>query len=257
MHPIKGLSAVVTGGASGLGAEISQQLAAEGVNLVINGLAHDKEGADKLAKELTEKYNVKVAFFIADMSQEADCTALINYTLETLGGVDIIISNAGWTRHAKWADLDAFPASDWHKSYAINVLAVMWLYKAAQSYMEETYAKTNRAGIVISTNSIASVRPTGSSMPYSVNKLAQIRLIESLALHHGPHARFNAVSPGLIITPFSVAYGEEVISGMKNRAPLKRESGLDDCAAAFLMMVKSDSITGQRIVVDAGLASVS
>lgn len=110
----------------------------------------------------------------------------------------------------------------------------MWLYKAAQSYMEETYAKTKRAGVVISTNSIASVRPTGSSMPYSVNKLAQIRLIESLALTHGPHARFNAVSPGLIITPFSIAYGEEVIQGMKDRAPLKRESGLDVSTSAFV-----------------------
>lgn len=112
----------------------------------------------------------------------------------------------------------------------------MWLYKAALPYMKETYAKTNRAGVVISTNSIASVRPTGSSLPYSVNKLAQVRLMEGLALHHGPHARFNVVSPGLIITPFSVAYGEEIIEGMKQKAPLKRESGLDVSASQYSMV---------------------
>lgn len=103
----------------------------------------------------------------------------------------------------------------------------MWLFKTASSHLKKTFEETGRAGAVISTNSIAGTGPTGSSLPYSVTKAAQLRMTEGLARDNGPWARVNAVCPGLIITPFSVAYGEENINNLKQQSPLKKEAGLE------------------------------
>ena len=103
----------------------------------------------------------------------------------------------------------------------------MWLFKAASSVMKETFEKTGRAGVVISTNSIAGTGPTGSSLPYSVTKAAQLRMTEGLARDNGPWARVNAVCPGLIITAFSAAYGEENINNLKKQSSLKKEASLE------------------------------
>lgn len=103
----------------------------------------------------------------------------------------------------------------------------MWLFKAATPIMKKTFEETGRVGVVISTNSIAGTGPTGSSLPYSVTKAGQLRMVEGLARDNGPWARINAVCPGLIVTPFSVAYGAENIKNLEEKSALKKAAGLE------------------------------
>lgn len=121
-HSITSLSAIVTGGASGLGAVISRRLGSEGVNLCINGLSSDEKNGEALCKEISESHNVKCTFIAADISDPEACQTVVDHAAKTLGGLDIIIANAGWTRHAPWSDLDAFSEADWLKSFRINTL---------------------------------------------------------------------------------------------------------------------------------------
>lgn len=120
-----------------------------------------------------------------------------------------------------------------------------------------TYEKTGHAGVMICTNSLAGLTSTGSSMPYSVTKAGQLRMVEGLAYNNGPWARVNAVCPGLIVTPWSLRYGEERINAMRDAAALKKEVDLEDCADLFVMLSKNESITGKRIAIDCGLARVA
>jgi len=122
VHSLQTLSAIVTGGASGLGAVISRRLGSEGVNVCINGLPSDQAAAEVLCKEISDANNVKCSFIVADISSAEACASVVDHAVKTLGGLDIIISNAGWTRHAPWSDLDAFSEADWLKSFKINTL---------------------------------------------------------------------------------------------------------------------------------------
>jgi NAD(P)-dependent dehydrogenase (short-subunit alcohol dehydrogenase family) len=129
VHSLQTLSAIVTGGASGLGAVISRRLGAEGVNVCINGLPSDQAAAEVLCKEISDANNVKCTFIVADISSAEACAGVVDHAVKTLGGLDIIIANAGWTRHAAWSDLDAFSEADWLKSFKINTLVSSFYFQ--------------------------------------------------------------------------------------------------------------------------------
>lgn len=93
----------------------------------------------------------------------------------------------------------------------------------------------------------------GSSMPYSVTKAAQLHLVKCLAVTEGPKIRVNTVLPGLLLTEWGKKYSPERIEALKNAAPLKKDTDLQDCVDAFVMLAKNSSMTGMRIQVDAGL----
>jgi len=254
---LKSLNALVTGGASGLGRAISLRLASEGVNVCINGLPCDDEAAAELSRHLQDTYAVNCSVALFDVSTVEGCTSVVEYTISSLGSIEIIISNAGWTRFKVWDDLDAFSEADWIHSFKINTLATLWLFKAAAPLWKTSFEKTQRAGVLLSTNSLAGLLPTGSSFPYSVTKAGQLRIIEGIAYHNGPWVRANAVCPGLMQTRFSSEYGEENMNTMIKCSPLNRPVNLEDCAEMFVSLCKNESITGKHITVDCGLVHVS
>lgn len=137
-HSLNSLSAIVTGGASGLGAVISRRLGAEGTNVCINGLPSDAKAGQALCTEISEQHKVKCTFIAADISNPQACETVVDHALKTLGGLDIIIANAGWTRHAPWSDLDAFSEDEWLKSFKINSLVC-----SPYSYTSEILALAN------------------------------------------------------------------------------------------------------------------
>lgn len=119
---LQSLNALITGGASGLGAVIARRFAQQGVNLSLNGLPFDQEPAKILCAELEKEYNIKATFVVADVSSPEGCAAAVKHTTDTLGSIDIIISNAGWTKFANWDDLEAFSEDEWIKSFKINTM---------------------------------------------------------------------------------------------------------------------------------------
>lgn len=133
-HSLFSLNAIVTGGASGLGAVISRRLGAEGVNVCINGLPSDEKAGEALCKEISEQNNVKCIFIAADISSPQACGSVVDQTVKVFGGLDIIIANAGWTRHVPWSDLDAFSEDDWLKSFKINSLVRLYPIRPASYF---------------------------------------------------------------------------------------------------------------------------
>ena len=139
--------------------------------------------------------------------------------IQDLGGLDVVIANAGWTRFSDFADLDALSDEEWDRCWRTNVLGV----KALVSSAMPTFEANAEGGVVLVTSSIAGRTIGGSSMAYSVTKAAQLHLVKCVAKTQGAKVRANAVLPGLLLTEWGLEYGQEKIDGLKDAAVLKKE----------------------------------
>ncbi|KAF2142532.1 uncharacterized protein K452DRAFT_20218 [Aplosporella prunicola CBS 121167] len=247
-YQLKGRNVLITGGSRGLGAAIARVFAAEGANVIIN-YASQAAPAEALAEALVSEFGVRAQAVQADVGVASECARCVQQTIDALGGIDIIIGNAGYTKFALFEDLDALSEDDWDKCWAVNVKGKLALLRAALP----TFRANPEGGVFLITSSVAGVSQAGSSMAYSVTKAAQLHLMKCLASSQGEKVRINAVLPGLLLTEWGNKYGEERIQSLKERSVLKKETDLQDCANAFVMLAKNTSITGQKIQVDAGL----
>ncbi|KAF1849616.1 short-chain dehydrogenase/reductase-like protein SDR [Cucurbitaria berberidis CBS 394.84] len=246
-YDLKGKNVLVTGGSAGLGALLSLTFAKEGANIAVNYF-NRIEPAQKVRGECEEK-GVKAVVVKADMTSTAEAKRAVQDTIKLLGGIDIVIANAGWTKFSEWKDLDSMSEEEWDRCWAANVKVPKALLTEAQ----KTFNANEQGGQMITTGSIAALSQGGSSMPYSITKAAQLHLVKCLAVSVGPKIRVNTVLPGLLLTEWGLKYPEERIEEVKKAAVLQHETFLDDCAAAFVMLAKNTSMTGMRIQVDAGL----
>ncbi|BFZ55107.1 hypothetical protein PYCC9005_002146 [Savitreella phatthalungensis] len=250
MPQLAGKKVLVTGGSAGLGAAVATKFASEGAHIVVN-YATSAERAEGLASRLRDAYGVNCYAIQADVAQAGQCGQLVQKAFESLHGLDIVVSNAGWTRAANWRELDALSEEDWDKTYAMNVKAHMFLFKAAKQLFEAN----DDGGSFIITTSVAGIKQSGSSLAYSVSKHAAIALARGLALHQGPKCRINTVAPGLIATEWATKqFPKDVMDKIEADTPLRKIANLEDCADAFLLLAASRSITGQTIVVDGGFS---
>lgn len=248
-YDLKGRNVLITGGSRGLGAVLARTFAAEGCNVAINFQSSGAAASD-LAKAIGEEYGVKTATVKADVGVAAECERCVQETIKNLGGLDILIGNAGYTKFTTdFGDLDALSEQDWDKCWAVNVKGKLALMRA----VAPTFRANPEGGVFLITSSVAGVTQGGSSMAYSVTKAAQLHLMKCLATSQGEKVRINAVLPGLLLTDWGNLYGEERIKALKDHAALKKETDLQDCANAFVMLAKNTSITGAKIQVDAGL----
>ncbi|RAR12468.1 malonyl-CoA-acyl carrier protein transacylase [Stemphylium lycopersici] len=246
-YNLKGRNVLVTGGSAGLGELISTTFAKEGANVAINYF-NRIEPAQKVQKACEEQ-GVKAVVIKADMTSTSEAKRAVQETIKQLGGLDIVIANAGWTRFADWKDLDSVSEEEWDKCWSANVKVP----KALLSEARATFDANPDGGQMITTGSIAAVSQVGSSMPYAVTKAAQVQLVKCLAVTVGPKIRVNTVLPGLLLTEWGLKFPEERIQQGKDAAALKHETFLDDCVDAFVMLAKNTSMTGMRVQVDAGL----
>ncbi|EKG21828.1 Short-chain dehydrogenase/reductase SDR [Macrophomina phaseolina MS6] len=248
-YDLKGRNVLITGGSRGLGATLARTFAAEGCNVAIN-FQSSESAAQGLAKAIEQEHGVKVTTIKADVGVSAECERCVQETVKALGGLDILIGNAGYTKFTSdWGDLDALSEQDWDKCWAVNVKGKLALMRAAGPI----FRANPEGGVFLITSSIAGVSQGGSSMAYSVTKAAQLHLMKCLATSQGEKIRINAVLPGLLLTDWGNLYGEERIKALKDKAALKRETDIQDCANAFVMLAKNTSITGAKIQIDAGL----
>ncbi|KAE9378040.1 short-chain dehydrogenase/reductase-like protein sdr [Stipitochalara longipes BDJ] len=252
-YSLKGRNVLVTGGSRGLGELICLKFAEQGCNVMIN-YNSSADRAEGVAKKVEQDYGMKAFTVQGVRGLEKDCVRVVQESISKLGGLDIIVSNAGHTRFSNFGDLNDSTVEDWDLCYAVNVKAHVFLMREALA----TFNSNQDGGVFIITSSIAgripaSLPPGGSSMPYAVTKAAQLHLMRCLASTQGPKVRVNAVLPGFLRTEWGDRYGQERIKDMREKAYLKQDTDLDDAAQAFIDITRNTSMTGQRIQVDSGL----
>ena len=242
---IRGKAALITGGGTGLGHEISLQLAREGVDLAIGYSRSSAEAAETALA--CRELGVRAVTLQADLSNAEAASALPGTAYEALGRLDLLIHNAGTTRFVAFPDIDKISPDDWDEIFAVNTRSAFFMAQAAAPLMRQ-----NGGGQIITTSSIAGIDPLGSSIPYACSKAALIHLTQCLSVALAPDIRVNSVAPGLLITRWVAGFSEERIEQMQSSALLGRAAHVADTAAAYVMLAKNESITGQTIVVDAG-----
>jgi 3-oxoacyl-[acyl-carrier protein] reductase len=250
---LKGKTAIITGSASGIGAAAALGLAKRGANIIINY----SKSADEAAKIANDVRNLgaDVAVVQANVADDADCKKLAATAIEKWGGLDILINNAGTTKFASHADLDALTAEDFASIYAVNVIGPYQMTRACAPALKKT-----TTGAVVNVSSIAGVAGVGSSIAYAASKGALNTLTLSLARALAPEIRVNAVCPGYVATGwFKNRFGEEAFNRITQEqadaVPLKRAASAEEVAdtVLFLACPESRHITGEFIVIDGGM----
>ncbi|EPS44017.1 hypothetical protein H072_1989 [Dactylellina haptotyla CBS 200.50] len=248
-YKLAGRNVLVTGGSRGIGEAISEKFAAEGSNLAINYIANE-ERAENLKKRLLEKYpTIKIVTLQADVGKKEECERLVKQTIEALGGLDVICSNAGWTKFAPFDDLDALTEEDWDKCYAVNVKANIWLLKAAKP----AFNANPDGGSLTICASIASFTTRGSSMAYAVSKSSALHLMRCLAASSGSKIRVNAVCPGLVLTEWGHKFPDSIKNAYVEATQTKKHVEAEDVAEAFIFTATNVAMTGQKIIIDGGV----
>ncbi|MGW7430396.1 SDR family NAD(P)-dependent oxidoreductase [Streptomyces sp. NPDC054861] len=243
---------LVTGAGSGLGRGIARAFAAEGARVVVSG-----RGAAALNETvaLIEAAGGTAAAVTADVSRAEEVRALVARTVDTFGGLDVAVNNAGIFRggHAA-AD---FPLDDWQALLDVNVTGVLHALQAEVAHMR---AHGGGAIVNISSNLGAHVRVPGV-FGYQVSKAAVSALTRAAALDHiADGVRINAVSPGAAESTMSLHPGEteaEREVRMKDQSPLGRISSAAEVAAAVLYLASEDagSVVGADLVIDGGVSA--
>ena len=194
---------VVTGASTGLGRAIAVETARQGAQAVVINYARSQDEAKETAR-LVEAEGAKAVLVQGDVAADADCRK-IAAAAEPFGRIDALFNNAGTTKFANHADLDAVSAQDFLDLYAINVVGAFQMVRACRALLEAA----PQPGAVVNTASIAGVVGNGSSVPYAASKGAMTTMTLSLARALGPKIRVNAVCPGFIDTPwFGKGLGE-------------------------------------------------
>lgn len=243
---LKGKVAIVTGGGTGMGKEISRLLAEAGAHVVVN-YSRSEDEAVATAKEL-EANDVKALPIKADVSVAADVAAMIERTEQEFGRLDVLVNNAGYTQFIPMRDLDTLTEEIWDRTLDVNVKGIWLCSRTAAPVMRRA-----GAGAIVNVASVAGLKVGGSSMAYAVSKAASIHLTKCLALALSPEIRVNAVAPGLVVTRWWGHASEEQLNTMRASVPLKRSVEPEEVATATMELIRNDAITGQTIALDAGL----
>ncbi len=243
-------SAIVTGASSGIGAAVARALAKAGSNVVVT-YGDNRRGAE-MTVQACHDAGVEAFLINADVSKDEDCQAIAQAALDTWGGIDIVVNNAGTTRFAHAADLKALSADDFERIFAVNVTGCYQMTRAAATHLQAA------KGSVVNISSHSGFSGIGSSMAYAASKGALNTLTLSLARTLAPHVRVNAVCPGFVDTNWMAPHLDaDALVAFKEKtaaiAPLKRVPSADDVAEVVLWFALGQApVTGQLLVVDSG-----
>jgi ketoreductase RED2 len=237
-----GRAVLVTGSSSGIGAAIARAFAAEGARVAVNS-SRSADAGRALAAELPGAVYVQ-----GDVSDPQQARALVEQAVQALGGLDVLVNNAGTTVRIDHGDLDGVTPDVWRRILDVNVVGTWLVTQAAVPAL-----RASGDACVVNMGSVAGLRPAGSSIPYAASKAAVHHLTLLLANVLGPQVRVNAVAPGLIDTPWTADW-DDLRAGVRAMAPLQRSGVPDDVAQICLGLVKSDYVTGQVVACDGGIA---
>ncbi len=246
---LEGRVAIVTGAARGMGRAIGLALAEEGANVVGADVLDDE--LHSLAEEI-KKIGRDCMPLHVDVSKREDIQNLANLTVNRFGKIDILVNNAGIISFTPFEELGL---DEWHKVLSVNLDSAFLLSQEVAKHM-----KKQSYGKIISTSSIAGQEGGLFTSPcYAVSKAGIICLTKSMARALAKYnIRVNAISPGVIDTPMTNWWSDELKRKNVEKIPLGRFGTPQDVAnlVVFLASPQSDYITGHIINVDGGMISI-
>src|SRR5260221_530920 len=201
-----GLCAIVTGSASGLGAATAAILAKGGARIVVN-YSNSKTEAEATA-DLCRKAGAEVVVVQGDVSRDEDCRKIVA-AAASWGRLDVLINNAGTTKHVPHDNMDGLTAEDFQRIYSVNTIGPFQMIRAARAQLEAGAKASGRPSAVVNVSSVAGISGGGSSVAYAASKGALNTITLSLSRALAPLIRVNTVCPGYIDTPwFTKGRGE-------------------------------------------------
>jgi 3-oxoacyl-[acyl-carrier protein] reductase len=244
---LKGAVALVTGGNGGLGQRICHALAQQGAHIAVM-YAQSRDQADGVARELTSRYQINAASIACDITDGAAVQALIGDVTKRFGRLDILVNDAAYNKAIPFTDLDNLTQEVWDKIMAVNLTGPMRLIKAVAPIM-----KAQGRGRIVNIASVAGLGPQGSSIAYAVSKAGLIHLTRCMAVALAPETLVNCVAPGLLEgTRATANLRPEMIELSAAASLLKKAADKDDCADMVVTMCRTETMTGQTVVIDSG-----
>lgn len=246
---LTGKSALVTGGASGIGLATVTMLAQMGAKVALNHLDDDPAGPARVAELCAQGLDVIAA--PGNISVPGKAEAMVQTAIGALGGLDFLVNNAGTSGTRDKIppeDLDKMTEEFWQLLLNTNLIGAFRCAHAAAGALKA------RKGAIVNMASIAGVGQQGSSIAYAASKSALVSLTRSLARGLAPEVRVNAVAPGQTRTPWTEDWPEERKQWARDLAVLKRRSDPEDIAEAVLYLCAgAGMVTGHVLVVDGGM----
>jgi glucose 1-dehydrogenase len=253
---LEGQRALVTGANSGIGAGIAEGLAAAGARVVINYVNRPEE-AQRLVRKIKDGGGEAIAVQ-ADVSQEHQVRAMFEQVVEELGGLEILVNNAGLQKDASLVDMSL---QDWDVVIRVNLTGqFLCAREAAREFIRSgvTPSLSSSAGKIICVSSVHDVIPWAGHANYAASKGGVMMLMKTMAQELAAHKiRVNSISPGAIKTPInhSAWSTAEKEAELLQLIPYGRVGATHDIAKAAVWLASDDSdyVTGATLYVDGGM----
>ena len=250
-HDLTGRTALITGASRGIGRAIAEELASHGCAVALAARTADTV---QHAAEAIEQSGGRAVAITADVTEDGASERLVTETVSMLGGLDILINNAGGNSFS--VPVASMRLSGWSKTMALNVDATVALIQQALPHLA-----SSSHGVIVNVGSVAGLRGAPMMSHYGAAKAAIASLTRSVALeaaHQG--VRVNSLVPGWIETDLTdfLRVDEGTESSVLSRVPLGRWGRSEEIAhaALFLASDASSFMTGQELIVDGGLSAM-
>ncbi len=245
---LKGRKALITGGDSGIGRAVAIAYAREGADVAISFLPAERKDAEEVERIITDS-GQKAVLIEGDLTEESFCTRLAETAHDQLGGLDLLVNNAGKQLYVD--DLSRLKTEQLVETFTVNVFAMFWLTKAALKYLPT-------GASVINTTSIQAYKPSEGLLDYAATKAAIANFTKGLAAQLIPKGiRVNAVAPGPIWTPLQPSYGQpmEKLVEFGTQSPMGRAGQPAELAGAYVFLASEEAsyVTGEIIAVTGGM----
>jgi glucose 1-dehydrogenase len=253
---LEGKNVLVTGGTSGIGQAMAVRFAEHGANVAINYLRTPDEAAETEEQvhacvTKVRREGVRDVLVGADVSDEADVVRMVAEAIRELGGIDVLVNNAGIQVSRPSHELST---KDFEKVLAVNLRGAFLCAREAIRHWIETGAP----GSIVNVSSVHQRIPKPNYLGYSVSKGGMQNLTTTLALEYAARGiRVNAIAPGATITPINRAWVDdpEKAAQVTAHIPIPRAGTADEMAGVACFLASDDAayVTGQTIYVDGGL----
>lgn len=244
---IDGAVALVTGGSGGLGRSICKALAESGVSLAV-GYMDGEDRANEVCQDVLASGGKATSVRI-DQSDEASVEKAVADVVDAFGTLDILVNNAAIAQGVPFPDLDALSSEIWDRSMQVNLRGPWLVSKYAAPHL-----KASDWGRIVNVAAMAGVKPMGASIAQSVSKAGAIQLTRCLAVALAPEVTVNCVAPGLMEgTELTKNISDAFLDSFKSKSVLGATTSLDDVAGQVVQFCRSETTTGQTLVIDGGV----